>query len=399
MGLPLAGDADVDEHHAARVDLDLRALERADARALDVGAHADADRPRATAASGLLPAPPRVVEPPQGLVEGGDVVAGVVDDGHAVPVGEPGRERHLVRPHEVAAPELRRVQPDAPRGAIEEAVEHERGLGAAGAAVGRVEGLVGDHVVPDGAVAGHAVRPDEVVDRVPGDRVAEGRIRAVVADEGGLEGHDGPVAGHAQPSLMRLVAVAGGGQQMLAARLDPPDGPTEPPRHRRHHHLLRIHVALDAEAAPHVGGDHPHRVLGETEGGRHRAPHVERHLGRRPHGEAPGPGIERGEDTAGLHGHAGDARVVQARLDDGVGRGEPARHVAHRAPGRAREVVRPSLVHQGRAPGGRKHGKRRHRERLVVHAHAGRPRRPPRTDPRPPPAPPPLRRDGRGHRP
>ena len=73
-----------------------------------------------------------------------------------------------------------------------------------------------------------------------------------------------PSRRHADPRAVILVSIRRRAQEVLASALHPLDRPSEPPRHRRHHDLLRAHVALDAEAAAHLG--HEHRIrLGQPE--------------------------------------------------------------------------------------------------------------------------------------
>ena len=123
--------------------------------------------------------------------------------------------------------------------------------------------------------------PDEVIDRVQGDRLAERREGTVVARERGLERDDRAVALHADPRVVHLIAIGRRAQEMLVAGLDPLDRPPEPSRHRRHEDVLGIDVPLHAEAAAHLGNDHADPLLGEPERGgdravaRQRAPGVE----------------------------------------------------------------------------------------------------------------------------
>ena len=84
---------------------------------------------------------------------------------------------------------------------------------------------------------------------------------AVIAREDGLDRHDAcRRARTPMPRVVDLVAIAGGGQEVLAPRLHPLHRPAEAPGHRGHQDLLGIDVALDAEAAAHVGHDDADRA-------------------------------------------------------------------------------------------------------------------------------------------
>ena len=100
----------------------------------------------------------------------------------------------------------------------------------------------------------------------------------MIPREGGLERRDGAVAPDADARVMILVAVGRRAEEVLATGLDPLDGPAEAARDRGHHDLLRIDVALDAEAAPHLGDDDADPLLRQTEGDGDGRPHREGHL-------------------------------------------------------------------------------------------------------------------------
>src|SRR5213596_322428 len=70
-----------------------------------------------------------VTEELQELVEGRGEVAGIERDGNAVLIGKTGPVRHILRPQKIAAPDLRRVETQAPRRDVEDAVHHERSFG------------------------------------------------------------------------------------------------------------------------------------------------------------------------------------------------------------------------------------------------------------------------------
>src|SRR5437773_8187487 len=76
-----------------------------------------------------------VTEELQELVEGRGEVAGIERDWNAVLIGKTGPVRHILRPQKITAPDLRRVETQAPRRDVEDAVHDERRFGASGCAV------------------------------------------------------------------------------------------------------------------------------------------------------------------------------------------------------------------------------------------------------------------------
>src|SRR5207247_1137055 len=92
-----------------------------------------------------LGAPALVIRQRERAVEGRDVVGGVVRDGDAVAIRVTGPVGHRLLADEVAAPEVRGVEAEPPRRAVEETVEHAGGLGAAGAAVRKCSRRVSIH--------------------------------------------------------------------------------------------------------------------------------------------------------------------------------------------------------------------------------------------------------------
>src|SRR5439155_1597457 len=135
---------------------------------------------------------------------------------------------HRLLADEVAAPEVRGVEAEPPRRAVEETVEHEGGLGAAGAAVRAHERLVRDDVDALAGEVRHAVRPGQMIDRVQADHVAQRRVGAVIAREARLDRGERAVATGAEPRAVPLVAVGRRREEVLAPRLDPLHRPGAP---------------------------------------------------------------------------------------------------------------------------------------------------------------------------
>ena len=183
--------------------------------------------------------------------------------------------------------------------------------------------------------------PGKVVDRVQRDHVTDHGIGATVPGERGLDRGDRAVLGDPEPRLMVLVAVGRRRHEVFAPGLDPLHRTAQPARDCRNQDVFGIDVALGAETAADVGGDHSHLLLGEAERRGDRRADGERHLRRRPHRE---PAIRRiglRHDAARLDRHRGDAWHVEPCFDDRIRLGETAGDVTDGAVGRARDVVWP----------------------------------------------------------
>ena len=257
---------------------------------------------------------------------------------------------------QVAAAQLGRIHAEPARAAVEQAVEHEGGLGPARAAVRGGEGLVGHDIAPGGAVVRHPVRPRQMVDRVERDGFAQRRGDAVVPRELRLQGEDAAVAREARRASWSLVAVGGGGEEVLVSRLHPLHGPAQAARHRGHEDVLGVDVPLRAEAAAHVGREHADALLGQAHHGGDGAAHGEGHLGGRPHREL-APDWDRADAStprvsSGIPATRGYA---SARLDHHVRGGEGARRRRPRRPcSRPATLSRPGVDHpRGARRGGR----------------------------------------------
>ena len=229
---------------------------------------------------------------------------------------------HRIAGDQVAAADLDRIEAGGGGRAVGQPLEDEARLGPPRAAIG-----VGRHRV--GEDAGHldidrrrAVNAGEQrrVDRAR-DRRAEGR-------------EIGPQIGHGfdpepeEPAVLverelgpgAMVARLGVGDEGLAARADPPDGPAEAARRPADRDLFRIVLALVAEPAADIGGDHPDLAVGHAELGRHRPPHQMHRLGGVVERDRFGDRVVGRHRGARLKRGAGDAVVVDVDPDGARGR-------------------------------------------------------------------------------
>ena len=195
------------------------------------------------------------------LVEGGVVVAAVVDDGERGLVGE------LLGLDEVAAAELGGVDAELARRLVDDALELVAALGAAGAAVGvdghgvgedRLDVHVGERG-PVGAAGGWAV---QVGGRHRGE---EAEVGAEVGVGLGAEGEEHAVLVEGELDLRRVVAALGVGDEGLGAAGGPFHRPAEELGGAGDEGLLAVVEDLRAEAAADVRGDDAQLGLGDAE--------------------------------------------------------------------------------------------------------------------------------------
>ena len=124
-------------------DLDAHAVERPEPALLDENRQAGADLFAARAALAQLALKIVPIGKPQRLVEQAGVVAGIVDDMRAERV-EAERVGHGALADQIAPADLDLVDADLRRDGVEQPFAHERGLEAAGRAVGAARRLVGE---------------------------------------------------------------------------------------------------------------------------------------------------------------------------------------------------------------------------------------------------------------
>src|SRR5204863_2225442 len=207
VALSLRDDADQHVHLAARIHAHGRALERAEAGALEIARDADPEPRRRPALRDLALAPLLVAEPREHRFERSGEIAGVVADRYAVLVRETRRVRHLLRPDEIAPAHVDGIEPELARADIDEALHHERRLRTSRGSIRRVERLVRDEARAAVPVVPYTVRRTEMVYGVRRQAVALRRIRADVGEERAIDGDDGAVAGEADGHVVLRPAV------------------------------------------------------------------------------------------------------------------------------------------------------------------------------------------------
>ena len=255
MALALARQRRRHRHRAVDLDVDRRALVRADAGALDVAGDPEAD-PAPLGAGGLAPGlEAGVVDDLEQLVEARLVVAGVVDRRPAVLEGDADVVGELVGPDEVQAPDLGPVEPELGRDAVHHPLHHERRVRAARAAVGRGRDQVREQRREVVAVVVEPVGARELRRADDRDDQPVRAVGAAVVHEARLEREDAAVLAHADPHVVDLLALVRGADEVLAPVLGPLDRHPEVAGGERDEDLLGIELDdLDAEAAADVGG-------------------------------------------------------------------------------------------------------------------------------------------------
>ena len=167
---------------------------------------------------------------------------------------ERARIRHFVGADRVAPPDLDAVDVKFLRDRVDQPFAHERGLVAAGRAVGRRRRLVGQPEMADGAVGRHAVGPGQDAGRHVHDARGVGaHIGALIVEIAVVDGEDHAVGVDGGADAVQLLARVIGRDQMLAPVFDPFHRPVEFPGGDADQHVLRIKLAADAEAAADMG--------------------------------------------------------------------------------------------------------------------------------------------------
>ena len=312
--LPLVGDTDQRGDGAARLEAhrgsllarDRRAAHAVELRAwageLDEAGKADAEIAALRARRRLL-ASQAVVRP--GLQQPRQrrlIAAAVVD----VPRRRGVRE--LLGTHEIAAAHLAGVELEVARDQVDHALRHRGGDRVADRAVLRGDDLVLRDHAEGRVVVPQTVGPGQETEHLATFHDARARIGGVRPHRRGdrrpHRGEDAVAVGR-DLDADRLLARVDVGQKRLASRGDELDGSAEHERHRARGHVVLVDVDLDAEAPAHVGRDHPHALLGQTEEvGEHRLHHV-RDLRGDPERERAGGGLVVGDEPPRLDRHAG----------------------------------------------------------------------------------------------
>jgi hypothetical protein len=221
VALARAHRAGGDQTAAAQVERDTRALERTDGGALDVAGDPDPAPDPARPQRRLLGAERRVAGGVQRRVERGPEVAGVVHERIAIAIRHPQIPREIGRGQIVAASDLGRIDAELAREPVDGAVHGEHRLRPAGAAVRRVGRLLRDHRLDLHGQIAHAMRAQQVRDRVVGKHDAPHVVGPEVEPDVIAHGQDRPVAPGGQADAVRLMAGVGRAHHVLAPALDP----------------------------------------------------------------------------------------------------------------------------------------------------------------------------------
>ena len=284
-------------------------------RRLDDAGEADAEQPPVVARPRLLCAQLVVAGQAQHLVQAALVVARVVH--------RAGRRavRHVLRAHEVAAGELRRVEPEAAGGDRHRPLQREVELRAAEAAVEAARGPVGEH---DAAAHGevlHAVGAGQAaVHAVERGRLGGAHVGADVVDEVEPQPEQLAVGGERRLDLGQPLGGARRREQVLDAILGPAHRHPEAPRRDGQQHDVHVDAGLHAERAAGVRRGQQAQPGGPDAERRGRdAVQRERALEVRPRRDRVADGVPVGDDAVALDGGRGRARVAVALAHHEVG--------------------------------------------------------------------------------
>ena len=367
VALAVRGTAGVDGRGAVVVDGEAGGLPRLRVNGgdLDVGREPDADLDRVIAFPplGLLRAQAVITGRLQHRGERVGVPAGVV-------FGAAGRrERELVRRHDVQPAHLGRVHPDFGGEQVDGALDGRRGLRPAGAAIGGDRRGVGDGHPEGGLHPGDVVDAGRHQAREGGQEPAHPRVGATVLHDVDPVGEDPAVPVPADRQRVHLVPAVRHRHHVLAAGLHPADRPAGLPCGPGDRHGLPVYADLGAEAAAHVGRDHPDGARVELQRAGQDDPGELGVLGARPHRQLPVPPDRRG--GAHLQRHGRDALVDDRPLDHYLTPGEQG--VIERGAAVLAGATRGGDVRSGRGeeqgvPGQRRRRAHHRGQRVVVHA-------------------------------
>ena len=283
------------------------------------------------------------------LVQGGVIVAGIVDHRQRRLVGE------LLRPHEILPPDLHLVDPHLARRLVDHPLQLEGPLGAPGAAIGVDRHGVGEHPLHVHIGERRPVRParGRPVQVGGRHRREEPQVGAEVGMGLGAERQEHAVRVQRQLDPGHMVPPLRVGDEGLGAARRPLHRTPQHLRGAGDERLLAVVHDLRAEPPADVRRDHPQLSLGNVQDeGAHHQPDDVRVLAGGEEGVLVRPGVVLRHRAARLH------RVRHAAVVDELERGHVMRRLeggVHRrlvrlekAPVEA-EVRGQALVHLGRA--------------------------------------------------
>ncbi len=245
-------------------------------------------------------------------------------------------ERVLVR-GQVAAAELEGILLERVRDEVEVTLQgEERGQHAL--APQRARGRpVGEGGLADEPDVRDTVKRERLSSGGAQERLAAFRVGPRVDENAQVHGGQAPGA-QPDPQPHRLGGAGRGDRQLLFTREGEAGRPSGPQGHERAQ-VLGHHVGLRAEAAAHLGLDDEYARSGDVQTLGEGAPHAERRLGGGAHHETP-VFVEPGDHQMGLDGRRLGGGDAVGFLEDALGFGERALHVAQGGQDASREVAR-----------------------------------------------------------
>ena len=257
--------ADQQRHAAIVLEADLGALVRRAARGFHEAGHADAAQPATLLATvAAARRNPAWSAATIAIVEIGGEAAAVDHGAKRLAIGKLA--------HQVAPAQFDRIEPAAPRGLVDQALDHVVHFRLAGAAIGVDRHGVGEHAVHvhedrrNDIAAAHRIRR-----RVGGAARPAGRqIGAEIGHRRDVQRQEASVRIQRQPRARDVVAALRGGDEILGALAHPLHRPAECARRPQQHHPFGIQRVLHAEAAAdirtgdvHPLGRHAEHAVGE----------------------------------------------------------------------------------------------------------------------------------------
>ena len=176
----------------------------------------------------------------QRLVEDRLVIAAVVFELRKVLIDDLVVVGKRIGRNEIAPPDLGAVDAELARGDIEQPLDDEDAVLAAGAAVRRDDRLVGEDRRERAVVVRHHIRPEQRALTVDRHRQSIGIVGAGVVQEHVLDAENTAVARQRDLGIVGLAALMGRGEEMFEPVFDPFDRTIELHRRPRNDHLFGI---------------------------------------------------------------------------------------------------------------------------------------------------------------
>ena len=233
---------------------------------------------------------------------------------------------------------------------IQQPFHHEHAVLAAGAAIGRDDRQVGEHLRERAVVVRHHIGAEQGALAVDRHRQPVGIVGAAIVQEHVLDAENAAVAAERDFGVVDLAAFMGGGEEMLQPVLDPFDRPVQLHRRPGQQHFLGVeHHDLRPETAADEGRDDADLAFVEAKHAGKAVADEYRRLRGVPDRHLAGARVPLRDHAAGLDRRRDAVLVEEAAFDDAIGLGGGGGIIALGLPHMRGDVGADVVVHQRRA--------------------------------------------------